>query len=487
MLRQGIGVWVITTIYPVGLRVKELTAQRMNEFPPHCVCHEDQKTLMDATNASKSDIWKACDPPSMFCEFWCVLISAIMRFKKGSKVEVLSKKEVPSGSWRCAEIISGNGHNYSVRYDWDPDTTGEALVERVSRKAIRPCPLPVEGAENWVPGDLVEVFDNMSWKMATVSKVMVGNYILVRLLGSWQEFRVHKSDLRARQSWKDDKWIMVGKGSGNFEDGKSNNLVASMYYQKSSSHVLQTDARMKLRVGDDCFPVENNNTFQESLMVSSRTLKRGSPYCSSQVEAYTGAARKTRAIEREGTRRRMVSVCASPLNEKVDAVASPREMLGEKYMHASFNNKTTGFYEMDLERGKSKGVDEYFLARSLESNDADSTECSVGSCSSTSYNPYKFPLHSLADPNQDMDNHFSDVESFCGREYEVEKCPLPTKEELAAEIHRLELHAYRCTMEALHASGPLSWEQEALVTNLRLTLHISNDEHLMELRNLVSS
>lgn len=41
-----------------------------------------------------------------------------MRFKKGDKVEVMRKKEVPV--WRCGEIISGNGHTYSVKYDCNP-------------------------------------------------------------------------------------------------------------------------------------------------------------------------------------------------------------------------------------------------------------------------------------------------------------------------------------------------------------------------------
>ena len=133
-----------------------------------------------------------------------------MRLKKGSKVEVFSKKEVPTGSWYCAEIMSGNGHTYKVRYGRFP-MTSEALVERVPMKAIRPCPPLVEGVDIWVPGDHVELFQNMSWKTATVVKALDGNNFLVRLVGEYEEIRAHKAHLRVRQSWEDDKWVMVGK------------------------------------------------------------------------------------------------------------------------------------------------------------------------------------------------------------------------------------------------------------------------------------
>ncbi|KAJ4951493.1 hypothetical protein NE237_028325 [Protea cynaroides] len=239
----------------------------------------------------------------------------MMRFKKGSKVEVLSRKEVPSGAWRPAEILSGNGHNYDVTYNCPPGTPNEVALERVSRKAIRPCPPPVEGADGWVPGDLVELFDNNSWKIATISNVMRGNYFFVRLLGSSSKFRVHNSDLRVRQSWQDNKWVVVGQGSAHCQGGKFKKLSTSRFCEKPNFQMPEESAKSKFCAGDGPLPVENN-CFQESYMVSSRTLKRGSPYCSSHVEALTGASRKLRLVEKDGRHQRVIRGHHSPLLEK---------------------------------------------------------------------------------------------------------------------------------------------------------------------------
>lgn len=275
------------------------------------------------------------------------------------------------------------------------------------------------------------------------------------------------------------------QGSGNFEDRTPSCPPTHNYIQNSIFQVQETDTRMKLLRKNNCFTVKNNASFQESLIASSRTLKRGSPCGYSQAEAYAGGSKRIRLTEKEGRLHRAVAANASLLPEKVVAVASPREMLVENYIDASFNNKPAGYSEMDVDRAKTNGAVGCSRAVTLEHSDADSVTCSVGSCSMTSNNLYNLPHHLFRRPIENDD--CSDAESFCRLGYEEGNCLLTTKEELAAEIHRLELHAYRCTMEALHASGPLSWEQETLVTNLRLSLHISNDEHLMELRNLVSS
>lgn len=133
-----------------------------------------------------------------------------MRFKKGSTVEVMKKTDMPI-SWRLAEILSGNGHTYSVRYHCHPGLVNESGFERVSRKCVRPCPPSTQGKVTWIVGDLVEVCEDLSWKTATILKDLQGDNYFVRLLGTSSELTVHKLNIRGRLLWLDDKWILMGK------------------------------------------------------------------------------------------------------------------------------------------------------------------------------------------------------------------------------------------------------------------------------------
>ncbi|XP_044463404.1 uncharacterized protein LOC123194296 isoform X2 [Mangifera indica] len=373
-----------------------------------------------------------------------------MGFKKGSKIEVFSKSEVPSGAWQPADIISGNGHNYTVRYVHCLGGTNETVSERVSRKAIRPCPPPVN----------------------------------FRLLGSSRELVAHKGNIRVRQSWQDGEWIVIGKASGNSE-AQSNRTSTANFQKKRKFPLVQADADKKVHARCDFSGIKNTTGIQESHVVSARTLKRAFPFVSSCAEAWTGNIQKLRAIEKEGEWKRVISGNPSSLKNKVDAVAYPKENLGETDLHTSFNNQTNVYYEIEM--GKKNCVLDCSQGRGSDANDSDSDLCSVGSCSVISNSTSKLSSHVLAGYCQDAGTLSSDAESCSGHGDEEEKSPLPVGDDVAARIHSLELHAYRCTLEALYASGPLSWEQEALLTNLRITLHITNDEHLMELRNLISA
>lgn len=398
-----------------------------------------------------------------------------MRYKKGSIVEVLSKSEVPSRSWRCAEIICGNGHNYTVKYKLDHGASAAAAVERVSRKSIRPCPPPAEQLENWAPGDVVEVLQNFSWKMAVVSKVFGNNCFLVRLVGSYLEFEVSKFDIRARHSWEGGKWFIIGKSIGSGEVRKSSKWSTRKYKQKLSPRVHKIDTRMNLHVEEELV-ADNDNHFEESRIGSTGTLKRQLLNCDFQVGVPSRSALKFRLIENEGGRHRLHAANPFCLPDKVD----------DKYVYTSLDYRRSHFGEVDMEMEKPSGGVGHPHAFSLEPNDADNITCSVASCSIATNDSFKLHSSFSRGPVEDTEDNFSDAESVYHWGLEEGNGLLASQEDLAAEVRRLELHAYRCTMEALHASGPLSWEQETMVTDLRISLHISNDEHLMELRNLIS-
>ncbi|KAF9612627.1 hypothetical protein IFM89_003069 [Coptis chinensis] len=387
-----------------------------------------------------------------------------MRFKTGSKVEVFSKG-VPFGSWRTGEIVSGDGRYYDIWFDSALGVSGTSVYDSVLRKSVRPCPPPVHGLREWVEGDYVEVFEGMSWKVGIVLRVSGRNYYMVRLVGSSEEVRAHKCEVRLRQVWKNDNWVVVGKDLCEFEKSDLR------YYEKPSCKVPVAGVKRKLCEGDA--------GFQESHMVTSRTLKRGSGIPMDLV-AHECAKWNTKANANEGRHQQMAAERSSQLPEKVDAVASPQYMLGEICMHGSQYNQISIF---NTERGEPKGDVGCFVNRSVDCNDTESSICSVGSCSINSNIPYRSSHCSLKNPNYDSDSSCSsDAESCCDWRHDMEY-PRPSKEDLAGDIHKLELNAYHCTMGALYASGgPLSWEQEELVTNLRLMLHISNDEHLKELR-----
>nr|VDD04876.1 unnamed protein product [Brassica rapa] len=329
-----------------------------------------------------------------------------MRFRKGSRVEVFSSKEAPYGAWRCAEIISGNGHTYSVRYY---SFNEDAVVERAPRKMIRPCPPQVD-VERWKSGELVEVLDDFSWKAATVREELSGKYYVVRLLGTPAEFTFHKANVRVRQSWQDERWVAIGKISGS---AKSSTLTGS-------------DRKLQ--------PQMKSILLREPSVVSPRVLKRPLPQNWSEcAESYTGKTKKIRSLE------------------------------------ASSKNPLTV-------RVRSKGLGESLVADDCNDSDA----CSVGSCSATSYDGSNMRPCMLDGFSQQADSCSSDAESYCGVGEEEARRKHSLGGDGARRSCRSELYTYRSTLGDLFASGPLSWEQETSLTDLRLSLNISDDEHLME-------
>ncbi|KAL8054256.1 hypothetical protein ABFX02_05G125800 [Erythranthe guttata] len=368
-----------------------------------------------------------------------------MRFKVGDGLEVMNRKEV--------------------------------LVPRHTKKVTPGIASDRIAGKSYIAGDIVEVFYQNTWRIAVILNILVlrkknkfQNQYLVRLLGACsQDLVIDRSNIRMRQACHDDKWMLMKKSYKESDvmpiQPSTSNRCGKTRFQVSQFKVMGRNRSKK-----DC-------RIQEAHVISSRSLKRMSPFGSSIVEAHN--AQKRRAVEKEGSMLKH-RVVATPVLEKVDAVAYPKEISGEKNMHTSFNIISNGYNRTKM--GKQNDV---FGVASPELSTCDSDASSVGSCNVTNRIPENYCSQFIPMHCQDTDNLCSDAESSYGKRKKIYF--FPPKEELEATIRKLELHAYRSTLEALYASGPLSWEQEAMLTNLRIMLYISNDEHLKELKHLIST
>ncbi|XP_078177342.1 uncharacterized protein LOC144571838 isoform X1 [Carex rostrata] len=304
----------------------------------------------------------------------CRLINSAMpkikhstRFKKGSQVEVFY-----CGNWRPAKIVWGNGRTYIVQYNHchfssssGSNTSEVVYADRVPRKALRPLPPVKEKANEWAPGDMVEVLVHGSWKPAKVTGVAYGKeYYFVSLLDNCRELAIKKLNLRKQRKWENGKWVTIKKDSGNGTDSKKRKLSS---------------------------------------------------------EVFDEICKKQR------------------ISQKV--------MLSEKYRNSSFENV--------------------------------STVSSTGSCS-TSGRMYQHLVTSYAEDDDAMSSFVPEKETLCMEKEKRER-------EMERAAHKLELDAYHATIAALHTNRCITWEQELMLSNLRLLLNISNDEQKSVLRSLASS
>ncbi|KAL8158703.1 hypothetical protein V2J09_000240 [Rumex salicifolius] len=288
------------------------------------------------------------------------------RFKTGSKVEVFSTREVPSGSWYLAEIIHGNGHYYTVKYE---NGAVFQVYDRVPRKAIRPCPPPLQVLD-WALGDVVEVFHHFSWKMATVLKALQTGWILVRLLGSSHELEVSEVNARPRVFLHDDEWNVVGKGSSNSE--KRHNVHSLM--NNHNSRQMETTTSISLK--NSYFPCSINNGGTQEVLDGPKSLKRKFKTCYPESGAHAGQDKKVNK-----RRNKIIStILQPPLPVKKDAVASSRVTQVEKSV-PPFTNQLTGFSKKSMGRERMGGSLGCSRAISSDSRGANSITSSVASCS----------------------------------------------------------------------------------------------------------
>ncbi|XP_017624744.1 uncharacterized protein LOC108468364 [Gossypium arboreum] len=396
-----------------------------------------------------------------------------MNFRKGNLVEVLRGEDDPCGSWFPANIVSADVENCVVRYKLLMDHEGKQVVEKLQRKDVRPLP-PSVNWKSWAVGDVAEVFDNRCWRVGKITKVLKNNdRFLIKFFGSIQLMEFHGSSLRIRQAWDGKKWVVRGKvaqceGLTNNFTPKFPNRAGGLLFRTSCYLTKTPQFREKDREGMHKGRADNA-TFRMSLRAANKGYDHHSEECD-PIFGRTLRRRKLPPFSRGCNDKTLKRT--HPLFDQVDDISFPHVvgLDGEVIKQSAKRIKNTTPHCL------------YDSSRPVLSS-KDSDQCSVASCSSNGVAVYagqisRIPSGSTAD-NSDAESSFP---YSCGKR-DLQLSPA----DKVVDIHELELRAYKSTVEALYASGPLTWEQEFLLTNLRLSLNISDEEHLLQLRHLLSA
>ncbi|XP_021635377.2 uncharacterized protein LOC110631741 isoform X1 [Hevea brasiliensis] len=392
-----------------------------------------------------------------------------MKFEEGNSVEVLKREHKPCGSWFPGSIISVFGDYYIVRYDSPTDSEGEPVMEKVHKEDVRPQP-PLKRGKRWMVGDVADVFDTQCWRVGKVAKSLKNNLFVIKLFGSIKLKEFHESNLRIRQVWHNNNWSVIGKLSLQVAQNKESTKNFMQNKSKLSGSLVCSSPLDELIVKDSSLGKRNE---QRGLKDGHNNAKKCHP---ARMVNRSNMYRLDRSSKDLFSK---VGGCRRPLTRnlhlfrRVVDVSSPEVKEDEK-----FNGES---WEMDADIASATSNRIYSSSRPLSTEDSD--QCSVASCSSNDF--ALTPSHYC---NKAFENtsYNSDAESS----YPSSSVNILTpyfEQKLEADIHELEFHAYKSTVQALYASGPLSWEQESLLTNLRLSLHISDEEYLLQLRHLLST
>ncbi|KAJ6773811.1 PLANT TUDOR-LIKE RNA-BINDING PROTEIN [Salix purpurea] len=379
-----------------------------------------------------------------------------MKFREGNLVEVLRRHHGPRGSWFPGSVVSARGNYCKIRYKSLSDNKGEPVMEKVREEDVRPQP-PRKKRRRWMAGDAAEIFDFQCWREGKIAKVLNNNLFVVRLLGSIQLKEFHGSSVRVQQAWHNNNWSVIGKVAQNKEYTKK-------FAENKSKHPgsLVRRALVSVTRGGPCLREKDGQ----------KHVKDGQHNVKMDLDRHhLQRSSKDLVSCMEGCHKQLVPNL--PFFEGADNISPEKLMVDEKFK---------GSIKMNTKMVKETTELLYTSSTALLAED--SNQSSVASCSSNGFADSS--SHNFQTP-LDNASHESDAgSSFLSFSF-IKRLTPYFEQKLEAEIHELEFHAYRSTVQALYASGPLSWEQESLLTNLRLSLHISDEEHLLHLRQLLST
>ncbi|KAG6509290.1 uncharacterized protein LOC121982536 [Zingiber officinale] len=372
-----------------------------------------------------------------------------MKFKQGDEVEVLRRNKETYASWFPSIILSVLVNKYSVTYKLFVSPQGKPIVETVDVKDVRPCPPIVPYNQDWHVGDVAEVLDTHSWKVARIVKIVKNKYVVAKIFGSIQLKRFSIYDAaRVSQAWQNNNWFDKVESERHYGCG-----------------FMSSSAKQSVKLED--------GTHEAALMTQRLDKKHPEDFKEQQSgrKMFWGISTQT-ALKGD-----LKIICISSSDHEPRGTSRKRKDSLEADDCDLLNRRT---WEPEFSKARRKIKTQIRDDKMLPD---ETDECSVASCSGNgtpeSY-LWQMRRHSRNASRKSMHIEYSSPHEDRRKHQSI------SEDKLASNIHKLELNAYRSTLQALYASGPLSWEQESLLTNLRLSLNISNEEHSVQLKQLLS-
>ncbi|CAN6203175.1 unnamed protein product [Urochloa humidicola] len=315
----------------------------------------------------------------------------------------------------------------------------------------------------WVLGDVTEVLDHNSWRLGKITEVLNNDYFVIRLVGFIQPREFHISSLRIPHTYDSKKLTIADRVS---ELSKPAGLIDCSSYH--SKFVMEQDPR----ADEEDDQNSRGKAANVCASASARTVKR-------KLEASTMPPNGL--VRRTGKKQNVAAYEVRQVTKNVSSVKMSvrNDIIGDRFYRPS-SDRCNDLAKNNNTKRKPDGKVLPSSERPLHIREE--IECSVASCS------VNYSEHGTNDDELSVGicSCFpDDAMSACPHMFSQENNDVYSSD-LHMNVHKLELQAYQSTVRAFHAAGPLTWEQESLLTNLRLSLNISNEEHLLQLRHLLS-
>ncbi|CAD6237882.1 unnamed protein product [Miscanthus lutarioriparius] len=375
-----------------------------------------------------------------------------MRIRKGNPVEVWTQEAgSPVGAWRSGEVTWGNGHSYTLRWhDGDGEVSG-----RISRKSVRPRPPPAPVPRDLDAGDMVEVFDDDDclWKCAEVQGPAAANdrHFDVKIVGAAKVLTVPAQRLRVRQVLLDDVWVALHKK-------RSFGMLGSA--SDTTSHVKGFEDNTK-RLKQEPIP---------NVCVNNKRDEMSGEDCDNDVG---------------------IGINPDDDDDHQQQQQQQHERKDEEEEEDDDDDDDDDSDSDSSSDDSSSGSDSDSRTRSIDAGKdcpaaLTTMPCNVQKAGQLQPVKKEQPIIKEEQPVK-KEQHCDDIAESREIKSEPLKHQTMGATTVREHIHHLELEAYAALMKAFHACGnALSWEKEGLLSDLRVHLHISNDEHLQVLNVILN-